>query len=264
MNTTRTAVTCVLLSLLASASAHAATPLFPKAFHVVREINDSLTGHVTRVDEYYAGDQVITINGDKTAIADYAKQELTEIDRGKATYGTATFAQLAAALPAQTVKPAATKPVIERRGQDRRAGRNVDVMTADDTSNALHAEIAVDHSIVLSKDAFEVVAGAAFPRNGGPAADLLRGAAQNPRSRTSSESTTSGDTFAMPIEQTLRWSLHGQSVEATTRVITIDDQQPSPQLIVIPAGARRVEAKAIEAKRIAADADALVPTRTEH
>src|SRR5581483_7714803 len=118
--------------------------------------------------------------------------------------------------------------------------------------------------IVLSKDAFEVVAGAAFPRNGGAAADLLRGAAQNPRSRMATESTASGDTYAMPIEQTLRWTVQGESVEVTTRVITLDDQQPAPQLIVIPAGARRIEAKAIEAKRIAADSDSLVPARTDH
>ncbi len=264
MITTRAGVSCALLLLSVSVPAEAAAPLFPKAFHVVREVNDSLTGHVTRVDEYFAGDQVITINGDKTAIADYAKQELTEIDRGKATYSIASFAQLAAALPAPPVRPAAKTPAIEHRGSERRAGRNVEVMIADDATNALHAEIAVDHSISLSKDAFEVVAGGAFPRNGGPAVDLLRGAAANPRSRIASQSTTSGDTFAMPIEQKLQWNLHGESVEVTLKVITIDDQQPSPQLIVIPAGARRVEAKAIEAKRAATDADALVPTHTEH
>jgi hypothetical protein len=268
MNATRAGVYCLVLSLSAAIPARAAAPLFPKAFHLVREVDDSLTGRVLRVDEYYAGDRAITINGDKTAIADYAKQELTEIDRGKATYSVATFAQIASAQPARRTMAASkdAQQVIERKGSDRRAGRAVDIISADDAGGSLHAEVAVDLSMALSKDAFDVIAGGAFPKSGGAAVDLVRGAAALQRnSRVAADATTSGETYGLPLEQTLRWKAQGESVVVITRVVSIDAQLPPAQLVAIPPGAQRVEAKAVEAKRIADDVDSLVPAaRSEH
>jgi len=262
----RAGVCALALSLFAPLVAYAANPLFPKAFHVVREVDDSLTGHVVRIDEYYSGDRVITINGAKTAIADYAKQELTDIDRGKATYSVASFAQLASAMPARRAMSASTdtRPVIERKGSDRRAGRNVEIVTADDPAASLHVEVAVDESASLSKDAFDVIAGGAFPKSGGPAVDLVRGAAAMKHGRAASNATASGESYGLPVEQTLRWQVQGASVVVTTRIVTVDEQLPPADLIAIPAGARRIEAKAVEAKRIAADSDSLVPARSEH
>jgi len=264
MATSRASVLCLALSLSAALSAYADGPLFPRPFHLTREIDDSLTGRVIRVDEYYSGDRVITVNGTKTAIADYAKQELTEMDRARATYSVATFAQLASVLPARRVSAKSdAKPVIERKGSDRRAGRNVDVVVADDANASLHAEVAVDQTMVLSKDAFDVVAGGAFPKSSGAAVDLIRGASATKRGRMASNATASGEGYGLPVEQTLRWQTNGEAVVVTMKVVAIDEQLPPAELIAIPAGARRVEAKAIEAKRIADDSDSLVPTR-EH
>ena len=265
MKTSRAGVLYLALSLSVAIPLQAATPLFPRPFHLVREIDDSLSGRVVRVDEYYAGDRVITINGQKTAIADYAKQELTEIDRGKATYSIASFAQIAAAQPAP--RAAATndrKQVIERKGSDRRAGRNVDIVSADDAGASLHADVAVDASMSLSKDAFDVVAGGAFPKNGGAAVDLVRGAAAMRHGRVTSDAASSGESYGLPVEQTLRWKTQSDAVVVTTRIVSIDETSPPADLVVIPAGARRVEAKSVEGRRIAADSDSLVPTRSEH
>jgi hypothetical protein len=258
----------MLLLLSIAGPAQAATPLFPKPFHLVRELDDSLSGHLVRVDEYYAGDRVITIRGDRTAIADYARQELTDIDRAHATYSIAAFASLASALPASprriaTNAAGTARTAIERKGSDRRAGRNVDVFSADDAVARIHADVAIDTSIPLSRDAFDVVAGGAFPKSGGPALDLIRGAASR-RGRTRSDSAINEDSYGLPLEQVVRWQAQGESVVVTNRIVAVDEQRPPPDLITIPAGARRVEARPIETKRIAADSDSLVPTRSEH
>lgn len=260
MKSSRAGVLYLSLSLLTALSVYADGPLFPKSFHLVREIDDSLTGRVVRVDEYYSGDRVITINGTKSAVADYAKQELTEIDRAKGTYSVVTFAQLASARPARRAEvKSEAKTVIERKGSDRRAGRNVDLVAADDANASLHAEVAVDQSMTLSKDAFDVVAGGAFPKGGGAAVDLVRGAAAVKHGRIASNATASGESYGLPVEQTLRWETHGEAVVVTTRVLSVDELMPPADLIAIPAGARRVEAKALEAQRIAADSESLVP-----
>jgi hypothetical protein len=249
----------VLCSILVSAEGFAAAPLFPKPFHLVREVDDALAGRVLRVDEYYAGDRVITIRGDRTAIADYAKQELTDIDRAHATYSVATFAQVAAAQPAVPQPRAKAQsdaaPTVMRKGSERRAGRSVDIFSADDPRAGVHADVAVDAAMTLSRDAFDVVAGGAFPKRGGAAADLVRGA---------SARANGNDAYGLPLEQVLRYTIGGETVVVTTRVVAIDDRTPPAELSTIPPGARRVEARPLQARRIGDDSESLVPGRNQH
>lgn len=258
------AVAGVSLLVLSASAAQAAgaAPLFPKPFHVVREIDDSLTGHAVRLDEYYAGDRVISIRGERTTIADYAKQELTEIDRGSGTWSSSSFAQLANARGGGAVTAtakragglAAPKPALERKGSDRRAGRPVELFAGGDES--LRADVAVDPSIALSKEAFDVIAGATFPKNGGPAVDLVRGAARSRGNIAGNAAAPREATYGLPVEQTLRFGGHEEAIVVTNRVLSIDDRQPAPDLIAVPPGARRVEARAIEAARIGAESQA--------
>lgn len=247
----------------------AAQPLFPKPIHLVREIDDSLSGKVSRVDEYYVGDRAITIRGDHTAIADYGTQELTEIDRAKATYSVAPFARIAAARASSGVKGARSgtaKQTIARTGSDRRAGRNVDLFSADDPQSSIHARMAVDPAVSLSRDAFDVVTGAAFPKSGGPADELLRGAAAHPHVALQGTSSAAGSAqsvqaYGLPLEQQIQWESQGKSIVVTNRVLVVDDRLPPPELTTIPPGASRIESRILEAQRVAADADALVPSR---
>jgi hypothetical protein len=268
------------LSMLATtaiaAEVPAAAPLFPKPIHLVRVIDDSLAGGPVQIDEYYSGDRAITIRGDRTAIADYAKQELTEIDRTRGTWSVVSFAQLAAAqssvAPPQAKHAAANsiaaKPSMDRKGSDHRAGRSVELYAGGD--DVLRAEVAVDPSVTLSKEAFDVVAGAAFPKNGGAAAELLRGAARN---RTNVAVNAAGgkraESYGLPVEQTMHWTvrhealrgeaLRDEAVVVANRVLSIDDRQPAAELIAIPPGARRVEARAVEAARLAAETQPPAP-----
>src|SRR5207244_8356482 len=100
-------------------------------------------------------------------------------------------------------------PVAHDRS-DRRGGRNVEVFTADDRNAGLHAEIAVDPTIELSRDAFDVVVGAAYPGDGGPVADLARGAARVSRvSIASAGAQAVAERYGLPVEQTFRYDAGG-------------------------------------------------------
>src|SRR5258707_2511559 len=218
MNATRIAGVASLLACACVLPAIGGEPLFPKPIPLVREIDDSLSARPQRVDEYYFGDRVVTVRGARTAIADYGKQELTEIDRASATYSIAPFAQIASArtssVKASRQSNDAAAPVIDRTGRDQRAGRNVDLFAADDAASALHAEVAIDSSVALSKDAFDVISGGAFPNGGGPVIDLVRSAAARQASikgLASDTASPAGQVYGLPIVQKLRLQTQGQA-----------------------------------------------------
>ena len=243
---------CLLL-LLAALAAHAA-PLFNTPLHVTRSIDEPLTGKSYVVEQYYFGNRVITVRGDRTVIADYERREITDVDRAAATYSVAKFDDVAAARGVHRAQKS-DAPVLRDRS-DRRGGRNVDVFTADDRAAGLHAEIAVDSSIELSRDAFDVVVGAAYPASGGTMADLARGAARAPRAAASRiGSTAAGDVYGLPIEQTVRWDAGGKTITSSNRITRVVEETAPPNLIVIPAGARRVESHQLETKRLLDEID---------
>jgi len=247
---------CLLL-LLTAVTAHAAV-LFDKPLHVTRSIDEPLSGKTIVVEQYYFGNRVVTVRGDRTVIADYERREITEINRAAATFSTTKFDEVAAARAPRQARQS-DAPVVRGRS-DRRGGRSVDVFTADDRAAGLHAEIAVDASIELSRDAFDVVVGAAYPANGGTMADLARGAARAPRAAASRVGTTAADLYGLPIEQIVRWDAGGETVTSSNRVTRVGQETVPPDLITIPAGARRVESHQLETKRLADEIDS-VPAR---
>src|SRR5260370_2822541 len=109
MNATRIAGVASLLACACVLPAIGGEPLFPKPIHLVREIDDSLSARPQRVDEYYFGDRVVTVRGARTAIADYGKQERTEIGRASATYSIAPSSPTASPRPSQ-LKPSHHTP----------------------------------------------------------------------------------------------------------------------------------------------------------
>ena len=255
-----------LLILSAASPLRAAQPLFPKPMHLVREINDSLAGRTARVDEYYGGDRAIAVRGDKTVIADYGKQELLEIDRSQGTWSLTTFADIGSARQGSIkmiTKATATEgPRVVGKGSDHRLGRSVELLQADDPRAGLHADIAIDSSVTLTKDAFDVVAGGAFPSSGGPASDLVRlAAAHHSRESANTTSPATETKYGLPIEQQLRWKTGGGEVVVANRVTMIDDAVPPAELLVIPPGAKRVTSHILQAKRVAAESESLVPSR---
>jgi hypothetical protein len=241
--------TRIALAIFFAALAAHAAPLFQRPLHLTRTINEPLSGKSTVVEEYYFGSRVVTTRGDRTVIADYDKREVTEIDRANATYSITKFDDLAAARGARVARKS-DAPVARARS-DRRGGRNVEVFTADDRAAGMHAEIAVDDSIELSRDAFDVVVGAAYPADGGPSADIARGAAKIQRFVAASAGAASAaDRYGLPIEQTFRWDVAGETITSSNRVTRVAEETVPPEVIAIPAGARQIESHRIESKRL--------------
>src|SRR5262249_19824386 len=170
----RSTIAIVIALALPSAAVEAAA-LFTKPLHITRSIDEPLSGKTIVVEQYCFGSRVVTIRGDHTIIADYDHREITEIDRANATYSVTKFEEFAATRPARQVRKSDAVAVV-REGSARRGGRNVELFSVDDPG--LRMEIAVDASIDLSRDAFDVMIGAAYPASGGAEADLARGAAR--------------------------------------------------------------------------------------
>jgi hypothetical protein len=240
------------VSVFASGPSEPNAPLFPKALHLTRTIEEPLSGSKTTVEEYYFGNRVVTVRGDRTVIVDYDKRNVTEIDRIKATYSVTSFDDVANARPHRASPRAATKtqaPAVERLRSDQRAGRGVDVYSGDDQPSAMHAEIAVDHSVSLSRDAFDVVIGSAYPNDGGPANDLARGAAKRAAGGT--------EAYGLPMEQSLRWTVGTATVEARNVVTRVGEEGAPPELLAVPPGAKEVGSRLLRSKKLGDEIDAL-------
>lgn len=245
-----------------AAFASADTLLFPKPLHLTREVVDPITGKTSHLEQYCLANRVVSIAGSRTVIADYDRSEVTEIDREHGTYSVTPFSTVASARPHRkviraTATSASAAPVMEHRGTDRRAGRSVDLYAGDDASHTLHAEVAVDQSAALSRDAFDVLAGAAYPSEGDASTELIRSASRRPVSGVSSNGTAVSESYGLPIEQTARWSVNGRTITATNRVTRLSDDVAPSDLLAIPPGARRVDSRIVVTARESEQIDAL-------
>ena len=256
-------ITVIAFTVL-SAFASADTLLFPKPLHLTREVVDPITGKTSHLEQYCLANRVVSIAGSRTVIADYDRSELTEIDREHGTYSITPFSTVASARPHRKVVRAASAgtaasagPTMEHRGTDRRAGRSVDLYAGDDTAQALHAEVAVDQSAALSRDAFDVLVGAAYPGEGDASTELVRSASRRPVSGASSNGTTVSESYGLPIEQTTRWDVNGRTVTATIRVTRVSDDVAPSDLLAIPPGAHRVDSRIVVTARESEQLDAL-------
>lgn len=252
------ALLAIVVSTFVSLPLIAATPLFDKPLHLTRSVEDSLSNKPATLDEYYLGNRAVTVSGDRTVIVDYDKSEITEIDRASATYSITSFADVAKATTHRVAVTQTSKPVATRSGSDSRAGRTVDVFSADDRANSMHAVIAIDPSVSLSREAFDVIVGAAYPKDGSTIAELSRSAAHRRSLQALSVGSSSApETFGLPLEQSVSVETPGETVTATNRVTRIGDEQVAPELITVPAGAKRVESRLLQAQRLAEEVDAL-------
>ena len=120
--------------------------LFPTPLHLVRRIDDPIARTSTTTDEYCYGDRIVTINGSRVAITDYAEQRLIEIDHQRVTYSITSFADIAKSRPA--VPEAKT-----------------------------NVEVTVDRSVSLSREAVEALVGASYPNRHADEHDRILAAA---------------------------------------------------------------------------------------
>lgn len=270
-NFTARAASALFALAFSSFSAFAAGPaLFPQPLHLTRAVDDP-GGKTTVVDEYCRGNTVVSIAGDRTVIADYDKQTLTEIDRAKNTYSVTPFAELAKLAP---VPPRAAKNVDEaftsRSIGPRAAHAGAEYFEAEATtkrSAVRKMETGIDRSVALSRDAAEVLAGAAYPRSRSDESELLlrasAPAAAAHHAQTNAAGGAATQSYGLPVEQNVTYDFDGRTVVVRNRVTKIGHEEPLPALIAIPSGAQLVESAAIRARKALDEADRL-PSSPAH
>jgi hypothetical protein len=245
------------VSLVAAAlsfSAHAADVLFPAPIHLTRQLQDSIGGLVVTVEQYCYGNRVVTVNGPVTSIADYGKGELTEINREDGTYSITRFDDVAKAMhagaPAVEAKAAA-------RAEWKIKGSGLNQLRTTRASDAIEAEldegnvkrqtrVAVDRTISLSKDALDVLIGAAYP-NSRKAEDTVVIEAAKLRGTVSANAPpANANAYALPVEQHTTFLIDGERAETRDVVTRVGQEQAPTDLLAVPPDARLVESRLLQ------------------
>ena len=245
----RVAIAIFLAAPLVAADA----PLFPVPLHFVRRYEDPIANSTTEVDEYLTGNKIITIRGAKTAIADYERHELIEIDRAASTYSVASFDDIAKAhaladrpstTPTRGVQSNASRETWTITPLGMRAtktGRNADSFEV--ATSSVKLEVSVDREITLTRSALDAVTGSGYPNNPNDQEDALARACA--RSDVRAEGATAG-TYGLPLDQSITIDTGSKSsLVIRNSIVKITNELPSPELLAIPAGAALVESRAV-------------------
>ena len=238
----------VFVVLAAATAGFAADVLFPEPLHLVRRVEDSLSGDASEIDEYCSGNRIITIRGARTAIADYGPaRQLIEIDRDAATYSVTSFSELAATAPKLRLQADTQSRrdeiVVEAVGaKASKSGRTADwyAIRSGGDRNAAKIEIAVDREITISREALEALIGSAFPSTASAQSEATARAC-----RHSPSEVTNGDAdrYGLPLEQVMAFDDDDDDERRVTlrsSIVHLDHDAAPPELVAIPAGARLV------------------------
>jgi hypothetical protein len=247
------------VSLVAAAlsfSAHAADVLFPAPIHLTRQLQDSIGGSVVTLDQYCYGNRVVTVNGPVTSIADYGKGELTEINREDGTYSITRFDDVAKAMHIGA-------PAIASKGEGewKIKGSGLNQLRTNRASDAVEAEldegnvkrqtrVAVDRTITLSKDALDVLIGAAYPSSR-KAEDTVVIEAAKLRGTVSANAppasaNANANAYALPVEQQTTFIIDGERAETRDVVTRVGQEQAPTDLLAVPPDAKLVESRLLQ------------------
>lgn len=271
--------------MVVSSSLFAADVLFPQPLHITRKIEDPVSRTTTTVQEYCAGNQIVTVNGEKITIVDYAKQEMTEIDRAGGTYSIARFDEIAKAMPiaapeqqkrgasSNAEATAATRRWSARSlgakaGASGRSIETFEVMPEEQQAGTkVRMEVGVDTRVRLSRSAVEALIGAGFPNPKRDEHDAILRAASGGRAerRLASNATAATNAaaepdYALPVEQSLSVDFDGRTLTLRNTIIDIRSELPPDTLRQLPPGARQVESRAVRMVREVHDLE--FPTST--
>src|SRR2546423_202053 len=188
----------------------AAAVLFPKPMHLVRKVDDSIAGKSATFDQYCAGNRIVTVRGARVSIADYDKQELTEIDREAGTYSVTRFNEIAKA-----------KPGAKARDDEK-------------------IEVNVNRQVALSRDAVEALIGASYPNTRTKRHDAVLNAVAPERSGgRAAVASVDADVYALPSEQPVTV----QGAPMHDAILSVTYESAPADVLNIDPHARRVDSK---------------------
>lgn len=240
--------------LIAGPLLAADAPLFPVPLHLARRVQDPISNVVTEVDEYCSGNRIITIRGAKTAVADYERQELLEIDRAASTYSVASFEEIAAArsigdaggprrskIEASAVGESwKTTPLGAKPTTSGRSAESFEV-----TANGVRVEVAVDRSIALSRAALDALSGASFPNKATAQQEAIARACA--RTGEAHAEIAGAGSYGLPLDQAITVDADPKThLTLRNTIVRVTNELPPPELLAIPAGAALVESRAAQ------------------
>ncbi|HET8772700.1 MAG TPA: hypothetical protein VFP80_02870 [Thermoanaerobaculia bacterium] len=213
--------------------------LFPLPIHLTRQVHDSIGGTTATVEQFCYGNRVVSVNGTRTSIADYDKNELTEIDREDGTYSVTRFDDVAKALAYGVPKGEATQAQwkVKSGGLEQlRTNRANAAFEAelDEGTTKRRTRIAVDRTVSLSKDALDVLIGAAYPNSRKAEDAVVLQAAKGQKD------------YALPVEQHTTITLGEDRAEMSDVVIRVGSELVPPDLIAVPPDAKLVESRVLQ------------------
>jgi hypothetical protein len=265
-----------LLVVLSANTVFAATEvLFPAPLHITRELTDPITGSQTVIDDYCYGNRVVSVNGRRTAIAEYDRNVVTAIDFNAGTYSVTKFDELAKAWegnPSQSRRGAISSNAqnraesqwrVEQKGSRvvaSRPGESIEAQLDDGNSKEV-IQMTVDTQLRLSRAAAEVLLGVAYPNRPDLAAEVLMGALRDKQPRVASNGEAAPAEYHIPLEHVVRHEFGGETVEARNVVLRVGSELPPPDILAVPPGAKLVESDAVAARRILEELDGVRPTQ---
>lgn len=238
-----------LLSLLAVSPLAGEGAIFPTALHLTREVSDPISGKTVALEEYAYGNRLVSVRDHVTAIADYEKGELTEIDRRAGTYSITKFETIAQAArlhggAESSSQQSAPKRTLQSLGaRPTKSGRHADFFRANGDAESI--EIALDRDLRVSREALEVLLGIAYPGNRAAHHDLVIDAARGGREGGRGIATNAAATdYALPLEQTLEIDTGGaETIHFRSTITRVGTEPPPLEVLAIPAGARLIESR---------------------
>jgi hypothetical protein len=253
---------CFAILIAIPFAATAAEPLFPQPLHIVRVIDDPIAGRSMTVEEYYAGNRVVAVSDERVAIADYAAETLTRIDRATGTFSIVRFADLAAArgelVPERRLAMSSESSTPLPPGTATHLGRSVELHKADLGDAAGSVEIAVDRSFILSTKALEVVTGSAWPAVPTPQGQAILSATA-PSSELRGIASQSFRAHGLPVLVRTTFRIGSDSLTVENRVESTSSATVPPELIAIPPGASEVPHPGVEAARRLRELETIAP-----
>lgn len=244
----RRSIVSVVLGVATGCAAHihaADRVLFPEPLHLVREVSTDAGRNPETIDEYCSGNRIVRVNGTHVAITDYATREVREIDRSSGTFSIASFDEMARAraeIARAFSPPAVADDSVETThlGLDRVRIR----------ATGLSIELRLDEAITLSRDAFDALQGAAYPDAPRPEHHLMAEAARGGRGgRYEPVADAIVARHRLPVEQAIELEAAGERIRIASKVVRIIREPAPPELLLLRAGARQVEAHLVRFAR---------------
>lgn len=261
-----------LLALGASAWCVEAAPsraLFPNNLHLTRQVQDPLSGTAVTIEEYCSGNRMVAVSGDRTVVVDYDKQEITEIDRRAGTYSVSRFSDIASlateagGASSRKQSAAATSGAAPRerwkvtpQGVRGAAGRSVEQFEfLDEGEVRRKVDVGIDRSVPLTREAVEVLIGAAYPNTPREEHEpVLRASAARAEGRglaatDSTAATEDKPTYGLPVTQAFTFSDSGTELTFRSTITRVGAEAVPAEALLIPPGAKRVESPASAVRR---------------